>query len=409
MSSVTGVELGPDYCVLLRGRRSGSAIEVTAIRIFDHLEWPTELAVQAGQLRDARRELSLPRRAAIVAWTAGRCSSAPGAETLLTAAGFTVQTLLSPADALTLLSRSRAGVEEGATAWLSINHHGVAMSIVRDAAVLYAREFSWRIQASEQRVQAHLLRRYLYVAQLTPELRKAREAIENHYGVGIVRAIACGNVTDLRSLTMPLIDELDLEFETLDSPDGFEASGPVAAAVSQNASALRLAGAAAAFTFEAGSGRAGRWMARAAVLTLAAGAVWWAFTIGAAPSATPRSMPAAPTGGVADSPAAPVATSPPPEPPPSDRSRPQPSIGTQGADRSDSGTVQPKREPLPSLGGVLISADRRLAVVDGAVVAIGDRVGARTVADIEPNGVVLREASGTEIRLSIRGRTGRGG
>ena len=62
MSSVTGVELGPDYCVLLRGRRSGSAIEVTAIRIFDHLEWSTELAVQAGQLRDARRELSLPRR-----------------------------------------------------------------------------------------------------------------------------------------------------------------------------------------------------------------------------------------------------------------------------------------------------------------------------------------------------------
>jgi hypothetical protein len=283
------------------------------------------------------------------------------------------------------------------------------MSIVRDASVLYAHEFSWRIQASEQRVQAHLLRRYLYVAQLTPELRKAREAIENQYGVGIVRAIACGNVTDLRSLTMPLIDELDLEFETLDSPDGFEASGPVAAAVSQTASALRLAGAAAAFTFEAGSGRVGRWMARAAVLTLAAGAVWWALTIGAAPSATPRSMPAAPTGAVGDSPAAPVATSPPPEPPPSQRSRPQPSIGTQGADRLDSGTVHPKREPLPSLGGVLISADRRLAVVDGAVVAIGDRVGTRTVADIEPNAVVLREASGTEIRLSIRARIGRGG
>jgi hypothetical protein len=58
---------------------------------------------------------------------------------------------------------------------------------------------------------------------------------------------------------------------------------------------------------------------------------------------------------------------------------------------------------------VLISADRRLAVVDGAVVAIGDRVGTRTVADIEPNAVVLREASGTEIRLSIRARIGRGG
>lgn len=412
MSSVTGVELGPDYCVLVRARQSGPAIEVTALRIFDHLEWPTELAVQAGQLRDARRELSLPRRAVVVAWTAGRASNEPNPETLLTAAGFTVQSVLSPVDALTLLARSRPRLEEEApTAWLSINHHGVAMSVLRDASMLYSREFAWRIQASEQRVQAHLLRRYLYVAQLMPELRKAREAVEQQHGVGIGRAIACGNVPDLRSLTMRLIDELDFEFETLDSTDGYKASGPVAAALAQTTSSLRLASVAAAFRSEAGTGHSGRWAAVAAALTLAAGAAWWAFTIWAASPAMAPSAPAAPTAIAVqtEQPAAPVATSPPPATPPAEPSRPQPSIGTQGADRSDGGTIQPKREPLPSVGGVLISADRRLAVIDGAVVGIGDRVGTRTVADIEANAVVLREPSGNEIRLPIRGRTGGGG
>ena len=410
MGSVTGVELGPDYCVLLRARRSGSAIEVTAIRIFDHLEWSTELDVQAGQLRDARRELSLPRRAVAVAWTAARASAAPSPEALLGAAGFSVQSVLSPVDALTLLARANPRLEEeAATAWLSINHHGVAVSVVRDEAVLYAREFAWRIQASEQRVQAHLLRRYLYVAQLTPELREAAEAVERQHGTGIGRAVACGNVPDLRSLTMPLIDEMDIEFETLDSSEGYKASGSVAAAVAQTASSLRLAAAAAAMGSESGSSHSGRWVAVAAALTLAAGAAWWAFTIRPAPAAT-ASAPGIPSSIAveADRPASPVATSPPAEPPPTEQSRPQPSIGTQGADRSDGATIQPKREPLPSVGGVLISADRRLAVIDGAVVGIGDRVGTRTVAGIEPNAVVLRDPSGTEIRLPIRRRTGGG-
>ncbi len=412
MSSVTGVELGPDYCVLVRARRSASAIEVTAIRIFDHLEWSTDLAVQAGQLREARRELSLPRRAVVVAWNGGRPSSAPSPETLLDAAGFRVERVLSPADALALLARSVRPAAAGTTAWVSINHHGAAMAVLRDDAVLYSREFGWRIQAPEQRVQAHLLRRYLYAAQLTPELRRAREAVQRQHGVAIDGAVTCGNVPDLRSLTMPLIDELDIEFETLDSADGYSASGRVASVVGQTAATLRRAGVAAAFGADASrSQRPGRWLAVAAMLTLAAGAAWWAFTIWAAsPSALPE-LPSPPPAPLpiavqAEQPGTPVATSPPPLPPPAETPRPRPSIGTQGVDRSDSGTVRPQPDPLPSIGGVLISADRRLAVIDGAIVGVGDRVGARTVCGIEPNAVVLREPSGKETRVPIRPKTG---
>jgi hypothetical protein len=221
--------------------------------------------------------------------------------------------------------------------------------------------------------------------------------------------VTCGNVPDLRSLTMPLIGELDIEFETLDSVDGYIASGQVAAVLAQTASPLRLAGAAAAFGSSAPRSRSPQWFAVAAMLTLAAGAAWWAFTIWpASPSPLPVTPPAPlPIAAQVEQPGAPVATSPPPGPAPAERARPQPSIGTEGADRSDSGAIQPQGDPLPSVGGILISADRRLAVVGGAVVGVGDRVGTRTVTSIEPDAVVLRDASGKEVRIAIRARTGR--
>ena len=424
MSSVTGVEIGPDYCVLVRARRRESAIEVSAIRIFDSLEWSTDLAVQAGQLRDARRELSLPRKAAVVAWDAGRRQTSAGPEALLGAAGFSVERILSPVDALGIMSRSRANAAgEGATAWISMNHQGVALAVVRDGQVLDSREFAWRIKAPEQRVQAQVLRRYLYVAQLVPELRRVRDTIAKRYGTQIDVAITSGNVPDLRSLTMPLIQELDIEFETLDSPAGLNASGPVGAAVAQTASSLRLATAAASAIDRSGRHHSGRWLGAAAVLMLAAGVAVWGFTMRSASvdraseAATPAPVPspvAAQSGPPAASvtapvevPAAPVATSPPLEPIPAPRPQPRPSIGTRGADRSDGGTVPPASvDPLPSVGGVLISADRKLAVVEGAVVGIGDKVGPLTVAGIEPNAVIFRDAAGRETRVPIRPRSG---
>jgi hypothetical protein len=214
---------------------------------------------------------------------------------------------------------------------------------------------------------------------------------------------------------MPLIEALDIEFETLDSPSGLKARGPVGAAVGQTASSLRLAAAAACAIDRSGKRRSGRWLGAAAVLMLAAGVAAWGFSMRSASlertseAAPPPPMPrpvVAQSGAQSDSSAAPVATSPPPEPTPAPRPQPRPSIGTRGADRPDGGAVPASPDPLPAVGGVLISADRKLAVVEGAVVAIGDKVGAHTVAGIEPNAVIFRDAAGRETRVPIRPRSG---
>ena len=39
-------------------------------------------------------------------------------------------------------------------------------------------------------------------------------------GTPVDAVVTCGNLPELRSLTMPLIEELDVEVETLDSLEG---------------------------------------------------------------------------------------------------------------------------------------------------------------------------------------------
>ena len=55
------------------------------------------------------------------------------------------------------------------------------------------------------------------------------------------------------------------------------------------------------------------------------------------------------------------------------------------------------------MDSILIARDRRVAVVGGSIVGIGDSVGARVVVQIERTAVVLREPSGYELRVALRG------
>jgi hypothetical protein len=61
----------------------------------------------------------------------------------------------------------------------------------------------------------------------------------------------------------------------------------------------------------------------------------------------------------------------------------------------------PLSDPLPRISTILVSPSRRLAMVDGHIVGVGDRVGQRTVSAIEPHVVVFREPSGAEIRVGL--------
>jgi hypothetical protein len=53
---------------------------------------------------------------------------------------------------------------------------------------------------------------------------------------------------------------------------------------------------------------------------------------------------------------------------------------------------------------ILIDQDRRLAVLDGTIVTIGDAVGPRVVVQIERDAVSLREPSGWIVRIPARSR-----
>jgi len=67
----------------------------------------------------------------------------------------------------------------------------------------------------------------------------------------------------------------------------------------------------------------------------------------------------------------------------------------------------PLKDPLPRIDSILIDRGRRLAIVDGAILQVGDVVGLRVIVRIDPDAVVLREPSGLQVSVRLRssGRT----
>ena len=66
------------------------------------------------------------------------------------------------------------------------------------------------------------------------------------------------------------------------------------------------------------------------------------------------------------------------------------------------GRLVPLKDALPKVDSILIDQDRRLALIDGAIVGIGDTVAGRVVVQIERDAVVLREPSGRVVRVRLR-------
>lgn len=69
-------------------------------------------------------------------------------------------------------------------------------------------------------------------------------------------------------------------------------------------------------------------------------------------------------------------------------------------------TPVPLKEPIPAVDSILVSNERRVAIVGGQIVSVGDRVGSRLVAGIERDVVVLQEPSGYRIFVRLRRRPG---
>ena len=244
MPSLTAVELGADTCaarpyVVQHGEIAVSAVEMLDPSRFSGMDSFT-LAV-----RRSRRSLRLPRRCRAVVWGlpdgGGRNDPAvlPLIEPLL-GAGFRIERVVSPQNALAALARLRTPRGDGAMCWLAINRGGVAIVVVRPGHQIYAHSFLWDSSVGATGSQARLLQRYSLVSFLAPEIKRAM-AMAREKGAPVVGIVTCGNLPDLRSLTMPLIEELDVEVETLDSLEGLRVKPAAVDRLAESASAMRIA------------------------------------------------------------------------------------------------------------------------------------------------------------------------
>ncbi len=272
MGSRTGIELGGDSCVVVRVRPGDEAIRLMALGGTLSPGWDLAEPL-ADNLRRARRSGRFPKHADVVSWDLHESASAsdPLTRALLAPlrdAGFAVDTVLSPTDALCALAkrRQKTAGREGEV-WLALNRQHVAMAIVEDGRLLYSRRFDWHYSPGATQ-RAELLQRYSLVAHLAPEVRHGIDVVRAEHGVRVNAVVTCGDLPDLRSLTMPLIEELDIEVETLDTLDGIAVEGAAAGdAVADQAPAIRLACAAAAGSAASGSER---WRLVAAAVVLLA-------------------------------------------------------------------------------------------------------------------------------------------
>lgn len=163
----------------------------------------------------------------------------------LVAAGFRVEACTTPPVALCSVARlTRHLVPGEALGLLAIGAETTALAIVRDGLPLLARELPW----GYQRAGARMLDRDQLVTKLSSDLRRSMLFIKQTTRSEVSRILVCGDVPGIRSLTAPLIRELDVEVETLDSLEGIAAGALPAPAESFRAQvgAFRLAWALAA-------------------------------------------------------------------------------------------------------------------------------------------------------------------
>jgi hypothetical protein len=243
MASLTAVELGADICALARTSVHRDDVQLLAAETIDPAAFPG-IASLAVAIRQIRRSMHLPRRSRAVIWGLpdGASREDPTVTPLLAplvGAGFKVERIVSPCNALAALGRLRTA-RQGATCWLAINRGGVAIVAVRPGEQLYAHSFVWDSALGAIGSQARLLQRYSLVSHLAPEIRRAMAAAREK-GSAVEAVVTCGNLPDLRSMTMPLIEELDVEVETLDSLDGLNVKPAAAERLSELAPSLRMA------------------------------------------------------------------------------------------------------------------------------------------------------------------------
>ena len=363
-------------------------------------------------------------------------------------AGIRARTVMTPAIALSALMRSRHGRSEpgGIQAFVVLDETATSLALIKDGALMMTRALGWG---------------YLDGIDNQPRCREdiasrlADDLAEFFHDAGgsaasVRQVCIASGLPELRSMTVPLMEQLDLEVEPLDSVFGIDtANMPRGQGDLQNRIAeLRLAWAAATdwpaslnLMRAQYRNRLRVALSRAAVVggvaagwgigwQVAESARWQA--IGSMPvarQATHASFVAPPLVRRAPDPSPRV------EPPvrahdlrvssaPIVRAEPAPLLPRPTLLASASAPIRAARAadvahrvtpPLPPradlrettdgfdavLGTILYSSERRLAIVDGHIVGLGDDVRGARVVEIQPTSVLLRDIRGRLRRLTL--------
>ena len=161
-------------------------------------------------------------------------------------AGFIVEGVLTPALALTALARADRDLPAGTAAvYVALTARATALAIVRDGALLFAREMPWGYDASlaeKARESGPSSQHWPVGSQSDPTSPKAgqgpADALPVKLAAEVKRSILyfkqafrapvesvmlCGDLPNLRALTGPLGAALDVPVKTLDSLVGIDA------------------------------------------------------------------------------------------------------------------------------------------------------------------------------------------
>jgi len=374
-----------------------------------HLKLPdgedSELEMRARS--DVRVDLSLLEardgKAVVAMWPARRVASASDRPVSLIAvpesalevrlkpirdAGFRIERAVTPALAMVSLA-ARNRDEQGLLSYIALEGYSISIAVVRDGSLLLAREMEWGYRQEPD--VASLTNR------LSSELRRTLLYVHQTFRARVTTVVVCGSMPSLRSLIGPLGQMLEVPVHTLDSLVSIDVEHiPEPADVFRSSvSALRLAIAVGAepdpcaSLIQPPAARSTRRAAALAALLVVVAALMYV----AIRSRLPVSQ-SAPTTESESLPS--------PEPktvePTGSRSagQPEPSTVTETA-TGDTGKEV-------SVTAIMYSSNRRVAIVDGHVVGVGDRVGANVVFDIRPRAVVLEAPDGR--RWTVQMQTG---
>jgi hypothetical protein len=155
--------------------------------------------------------------------TVALAASAPmmAALTSLTNLGIRVRSVLTPAAALTSLARTRRmfAVRGSIEAYVALDTTATCITLVRDGALITARELSWGYVDDARRAEPRRLDDI--VGRLAGELSEFVGAI-GASASAVSQVCVCGGLPDLRSMTARLTEKLDIEVEPLDSLDSLD-------------------------------------------------------------------------------------------------------------------------------------------------------------------------------------------